>query len=70
MGECALHYIMHNVCTQAHHNPASRVRIRRRDLHLVVYMCARMIAPTHHMSRRDRMCILAHTYSRDRSRRT
>ena len=71
MGECALHYIMHNVCTQAHHNLAHRVYIPRRDLvHLDVYECARMIAPTYHMSRRDRMCIRVRMYSRDRSRRT
>ena len=65
--ECALHYIMHNVCTQAHHSLAYYVRIRRRDLHLDVM---HMIAPMRHMSRRDRMCIQAHMYSRDRSRRT
>jgi hypothetical protein len=29
-----------------------------------------MTAPMHHKSRRDRMCILAHMYSRDRNRRT
>ena len=68
MCEGVLDYIMHNVYTQAHHNLAYYVHNPRRDLHLVVYV--RMIAPTYHMSRRDRMCILAHMYSRDRSRRT
>ena len=69
MCEGVLDYIMHNVYTQAHHNLARHVHIPRRDPHLVV-MCARMIAPTYHKSRRDHMCILAHMYSRDRSRRT
>jgi hypothetical protein len=60
---------MHNAYTQAHHNLVCRVRIRRRDLdHLVVYV--HTIAPTYHMSRRDRMCIRACKNSRDRSRRT
>ena len=71
MCEGVLDYIMHNVYTQAHHNLAHRVYIPRRDLdHLVVYECARMTAPMHHKSRRDRMCILAHMCSRDRNRRT
>ena len=70
MCEGVLDYIMHNVYTQAHHNLAHRVYIPRRDLALLDVMCARMIAPMHHMSRRDRMCIQVHMYSRDRSRRT
>ena len=67
---CALHYIMHNAYTQAHHNLAYYVHNPRRDLDLVVYVYVRMIAPTYHMSRRDRMCIRAYKNSRDRSRRT
>ena len=71
MCEGVLDYIMHNVYTQAHHNLAYYVHNPRRDLaHLDVYECARMIAPMHHMSRRDRMCIQVRMYSRDRSRRT
>ena len=70
MCEGVLDYIMHNVYTQAHHNLAHRVYIPRRDLALLDVMCARMIAPMHHMSRRDRMCIQVRMYSRDRSRRT
>ncbi len=70
MCEGVLDYIMHNVYTQAHHNLAHRVCIPRRDLALLDVMCARMIAPMHHMSRRDRMCIQVRMYSRDRSRRT
>ena len=70
MCEGVLDYIMHNVYTQAqHHNLARLVHIPRLDPHLDV-MCARMIAPTYHMSRRDRMCIRVRMYSRDRSRRT
>ncbi len=65
-----LDYIMHNAYTQAHYNPARRVHTHHRDPHLVVYVYVRMIAPTYHMSRRDRMCIRAYKNSRDRSRRT
>jgi len=70
MCEGVLDYIMHNVYTQAHHNLAYRVYIPRRDLAHLDVMCARMIAPTYHMSRRDRMCIQVRMYSRDRNRRT
>ena len=70
MCEGVLDYIMHNVYTQAHHNLAHRVYIPRRDLAHLDVMCARMIAPTYHMSRRDRMCIQVRMYSRDRNRRT
>jgi len=65
---CVLDYIMHNAYTQAHHNLAYYVHNPRRDLHLVE--CMRMIAPTHHKSRRDRKYTLARKYSRDRNRRT
>ena len=70
MCEGVLDYIMHNVYTQAHHSLAYYVHNPRRDLVHLDVMCARMIAPTYHMSRRDRMCIRVHMYSRDRSRRT
>ena len=60
---------MRNVYTQAHYNLARPVCIPRRDPHLDV-MRVHKIAPTCHMSRRDRMCIQVHMYSRDRSRRT
>jgi len=59
---------MHNAYTQAHHNLAYYAHNPRRDpCHLDVM---HMIAPTYHMSRRDRKYTLAHKYSRDRSRRT
>ncbi len=70
MCEGVLDYIMHNVYTQAHHSLAYYVHNPRRDLVHLDVMCARMIAPTYHMSRRDRMCIRVRMYSRDRSRRT
>ena len=66
---CVRYYIMRNVYTQAHYNLARHVHIPRLDPHLDV-MHSRTIAPTCHMSRRDRMCIRVHMYSRDRSRRT
>ena len=65
-----LDYITHNAYTQVHHNLAYRVCIPRRDLGHLDVMHSHMIAPTCHMSRRDRMCIQVHMYSRDRSRRT
>ena len=65
-----LDYIMRNAYTQAHHNPARCDHTHHRDPHLVVYVYMQMIAPTYHMSRRDRMCIRAYKNSRDRSRRT
>ena len=70
MCEGVLDYIMHNVYTQAHHNLAYYVHNPRRDLVHLDVMCARMIVPTYHMSRRDRMCIQVRMYSRDRNRRT
>ena len=60
---------MRNVYTQAHHNLARCDHTPRRDPHLDV-MCARMIAPTCHMSRRDHVHNHAYMYSRDRNRRT
>ena len=59
---------MHNAYTQVHHSPAYYVHNPRRDHHLDVYM--HMIVHMCHSSRRDHMCIRAHMYSRDRSRRT
>ena len=70
MCEGVLDYIMHNVYTQAHHNLARHVHIPRRDPAHLDVMHSQTIAPTCHMSRRDRMCIQVHMYSRDRSRRT
>ena len=70
MCEGVLDYIMHNVYTQAHHNLAYYVHNPRRDLVHLDVMCARMIAPTCHMSRRDHVHNHAYMYSRDRNRRT
>ena len=60
---------MHNVDTQALHNPANRVRTPHLDLmrmrsHLDMSVC------TYHTSRRDLVCDHARLYSRDRNRRT
>ena len=63
-------YIMHNAYMQVLDNLCYLVHNPRRDLVHLDVMCARMIAPTYHMSRRDRMCIRVRMYSRDRSRRT
>ena len=70
MCEGVLDYIMHNVYTQAHHNLAYYVHNPRRDLAHLDVMYARMIAPMHHMSRRDHVHNHAYMYSRDRNRRT
>jgi len=59
----ALHYIMHNAYTQAHHNLVRRVCIPRLDLVDLVVHNTRSTRP-----RRD--YTPARTYSRDRNRRT
>jgi len=54
---------MRNAYMQAHHNLVCRVCILHPDLHLDVYV--HTIAHTSHKTRRDRIHMLVHRYSRD-----